>query len=70
MLDFVVKFKFCETCRYWEHSVHGSEKFQNWKKEHEGQCKSNFEGIASSMEPCGALKFFLGLWTTKYDTQS
>jgi len=58
VLDYVVKSKFCEACRFWDSKDHDSEAYIKWKNEHEESCRKNFDGSAGSMEPKGALELF------------
>lgn len=55
VMDYLVKSKYCESCRYWEQRDHKSEKYIDWKQEHDPVCKKDFDGSAGSMEPNGAL---------------
>lgn len=53
VVDYQVLSRYCSGCKYWEKRDHESEKYKEWKKEHESSCEANYEGSAASMEPKG-----------------
>ncbi len=58
VLDYVVKFKFCESCRYWK-SEYLILEIIDQKERHASQCKRDINGSAASMVALGTLGILL-----------
>ena len=57
VLDYECLSKSCEACKSWEKKKNTPE-FDEWAKQHGGECQANFQGSSGAMECEGAMRMF------------
>lgn len=57
VLDINIKSAFCEACQLWKNTKKGSQ-YEEWKTQHEPNCRANHQGSAGKMEMDAVIEMF------------